>query len=145
MTRIGNVSARLRITGDDLDPDEVTRMLNCAPSEASRKGELRLNRGRRPVNARSGIWLLKSPLESSQPLESHIGAILDQLAEDSDVWKSLRDRFDMDIDIGLFLGNDNEEFWLSPDIVKLLGDRGIGVDVDIYALFDPNESGNESV
>ena len=144
MTRIGSVNARLRIIGDDLDPDDVTRMLKCEPSEASRKAEVRPKRGRHPVYARSGIWLLKSPLEPSQSLEAHIRAILDEVHADIDTWTSLGERFEVDIDVGLFLDNDNEEFWLSPDVVQLLGDRGIGIDVDVYALFDPGESANES-
>ncbi|HEX6508988.1 MAG TPA: DUF4279 domain-containing protein [Chloroflexota bacterium] len=136
---IDSTVARLRLVGDDLDPDEVTSMLGCRPTEAARKGERRPNRSSRPLYARRGIWLLQSAEDEKQPLEAHITALLDQVTADPEVWRTLQERFEVDIDVGLFLEDDNREFWLSPEVVKALGDRGIGLDVDIYALLGDDE------
>jgi hypothetical protein len=49
--------ATLRVAGDELDPDDITRLLGVQPSEAYRKGET-FSKGRaRNLSARTGIWL----------------------------------------------------------------------------------------
>jgi hypothetical protein len=38
---ISRTKAALRISGDDLDPDEVSKLLGAAPTESARKGDAR--------------------------------------------------------------------------------------------------------
>lgn len=55
------VYATLRIMGDSLDPDQVTRMLRSVPTISYRKGE-KYNAGLRsgPLTGKTGVWLLST-------------------------------------------------------------------------------------
>jgi hypothetical protein len=64
--------ATLRVMGDDLIPDEITRVLETKPTLAYRKGE-NYSRVKRSITGRSGMWLFStdSVVESLQ-LEHHV-------------------------------------------------------------------------
>src|SRR5574337_185547 len=51
--------ATFRVAGDDLAPDEVTRLLEVRPTEAHVKGET-YSTGRSTVVAGTGIWLFST-------------------------------------------------------------------------------------
>ena len=59
MSALNRTVASLRIFGDDLDPDEVTRLLGKRPDASERRGEtVRAPSGRERV-LRRGSWQSK--------------------------------------------------------------------------------------
>ena len=59
---IDETSVSLCLYGDDLDPDEISRILGVCPTHAHRKGEERRSRSPRaqkPPPYKSGAWILK--------------------------------------------------------------------------------------
>ena len=56
---VDKVTVSLRLFGEDLDPDEVTKLLGCKPTSAARKGDVMPGRYHRIAN--KGCWLLKGP------------------------------------------------------------------------------------
>lgn len=74
----------LRVCGDDLDPDLVTRLLGHAPTRSQRKGQpvLSARTGGTKRIARIGSWLLDRPVTHEHTLDDEIGSLLDSLPQD---------------------------------------------------------------
>jgi Domain of unknown function (DUF4279) len=54
---VDETSVSLRFFGDDLDPDEISKLLNCQPTVGYRKGDVMPDSRRRKI-AGTGSWLL---------------------------------------------------------------------------------------
>lgn len=133
MARLNETQATLRFLGDDLDPDELTRLLGSAPSEGRRRGEAYRSRGARAERtARTGSWRLRVEKRSPGDLDGQIAELLSPLSRDLAVWRDLSARFQADIFCGLFLDQSNEGIDLSPETLVMIGSRGLTLDFDIY-------------
>lgn len=126
----------LSVHGEDLDPDEVTKLLSCSPSSSHRRGDLRPRSG---TPWPKGAWLLS--VEGKAPVEPDhlLASLLDQLPSDPSVWENLRTRYSVGLGFGLFQGAWNRGFDLSPGVLSKLAALGLGLGFDIYA--DGDEDG----
>jgi hypothetical protein len=69
--------ASLRVMGDDLDPEQVTRILRVVPTTAYAKGDKYPAAGGRELIGRTGVWLLSTDgLVASDNLHHHLAFIL---------------------------------------------------------------------
>lgn len=137
MACISKTAACLRVTGDDLDPDEITHKLGKEPTGAERKGDIIRGKktGRERV-ARSGGWRLVASDREPGDLDGQIREILGALTDDVSVWNQLASRFKIDLFCGLFMESGNEGESLSPESLRLLAARSIQLDLDIYGPVD---------
>lgn len=136
MGALDHSAATLRLFGDDLVPDEVSALLGVVPTEAHAKGEAITSRS--TGNARTsntGSWLLRASRREPEDLEGQVFEILDALPGDPGVWGQLR-RFDPHFFCGLFLASGNDGLRLSARALLALGQRGIGIELDIYGSND---------
>jgi hypothetical protein len=124
--------ASLRIAGDALDPTEITRLLGAEPSRGQVKGQALPSQSGTRV-ARIGMWSLKATATEPEDLNSQVAEILGRLSSDLEVWKSLGDRFEIDLFCGWFMGGSNEGVSISPETLIALGERGIELGIDLYA------------
>lgn len=120
--------------GDDLVPDEITRLLGAVPTLAQIKGEKIVG----PVSgqtriARSGMWLLQTADRSPADMDGQIQEILSQTTNDLAVWQSLSKKYFTELFCGLMLEGTNEGIGLTPQSLVALGERGIELGLDIYA------------
>lgn len=123
----------LRVCGDDLDPDEITRLMVHAPSRAQRKGQSILDSsGQIKRIARTGSWLLDYPLGAEETIEEGIESLLSGLPGDDQVWATTGERFQVDLLCDVFIRGVNQGFELSPKVLGLLVRRGIKLGVDIF-------------
>jgi hypothetical protein len=131
-------AASLRIIGDDLDPEEITRLLGCAPTMAEIKGQLLRGKSiARERIARTGCWSLEAADRAPDDLNSQIMEIVGQLNPDPHVWASLAERFRMDLFCGLFMAKSGEGFTLSPEALLALGSRRIELGICLYGPITP--------
>ena len=77
--------------------------------------------------------------------ERHIVHLLSRVTSETTAWKIIGEQCDADIMLGLFLGDDNQEFRLSPAVLRAVSDRGFGMNIDIYALGDDDEKHQKEV
>lgn len=72
------VFATLRFVGDDLDPDEISRILEARPTKAHRKGEKFVAGPRSPeAIGKTGIWYLSTRRRLESPhLSDHLEKII---------------------------------------------------------------------
>ncbi len=132
----GRVSVSLRVSGDALDPTEITRLLGVQPKFAARKGDP-VNRGGRSMTQRSGIWTYQV-MDRASPgwgLDDAIVALLDRLPADVALWEDLGRRFKIDLFCGLFMGSVNQGLVLRPSTLRLMADRGLTLGLDVYGHF----------
>jgi hypothetical protein len=139
MGKIHHSAACLRIFGDDLIPEEITQMLRCQPTLAQRTGDvIRYASGRERV-VRCGNWRLNATRAEPEDINDQVRSLLSKVESAPHVWKDLVRRFNVDIFCGLFMQGGNDGFSLAPDVMVLLGERGIVIDFDIYSASDDDE------
>lgn len=125
--------ACLRVIGDDLVPAEITGKLGCEPTRQMIKGKpFSWSANGNPRIAKSGMWRLEATKKEPGDLDSQVSEILDLLTSDLNIWKSLSDKFCMDIFCGVFMEASMEGIGLTADTMLALGQRGIEIDFDIY-------------
>ena len=140
MAQVRKSAACMRIHGDDLDPEEITRLLGATPTRAIRKDEKIVGQvtGRVRV-AKSGLWQLKVSDRTPEDLDGQIEEILSQMTDDLAIWRGISETYPMDLFCGLFLGVHNEGMSLSAKSLAALGERGIELDLDIYSGSDEDD------
>ncbi|WP_454255897.1 DUF4279 domain-containing protein [Pseudomonas sp. Marseille-Q8238] len=126
-------AASLRIFGEDLIPEDVTKLLGAMPSKAHRKGEEEIGAVTGKVRVhKTGSWRLSVERRSPENLDSQIFEILSQLSQDLSAWKVISSRYEVDLFCGIFMASFNDGLTLSPEALLALGGRGIKLNMDIY-------------
>jgi hypothetical protein len=123
----------LWIVGEELDPDEISRLLGCAPSDSHRRGDPRRSGTPWP----KGAWMLSVRGKSPMGPEQLVHLLLARLPTDETLWSDLRRRFRVQLWFGIFTERWNRAFELSPDAIRRIGSFGLTVVFDVYA--DLNE------
>jgi len=137
MAVLSGSAASLRFFGDDLDPDELTKMLGGQPTKSEKKGDEFVGKVTRPKRiAQCGGWWLSAERREPGDFDAQISDILAQLTDDTGVWQDLTTRFRADIFCGLFMAEGNEGVSLSHEILENLAVRGLTIDFDIYDSSD---------
>ena len=132
MAQMHKSVAKLRIIGDDLVPTDVSRLLNCNPTSAQKKGDVIVGKSGLQRTARNGMWSLQSEDQQPENLDGQIEDILGKLTADMEVWQTLARRFRLDLFCGLFMSGGNEGLSISPTALLSLGQRGILLGLDVY-------------
>lgn len=125
----------LRIYGEELDPDRISALLGCTPTNAERKGVPIPSPGGNARIPKSGRWSLKiesKDYAESDDIEDAVRMLFARLPSDPEVWASLTKAYKVDVFCGLFLASTNRGFSISPEISKLLSDRHVEIGFDVY-------------
>ncbi len=128
---VDRVVIAIRIMGDTLVPDRLTRMLGVEPTFAAAKGET-IDRQGVPTTQGSGIWSYRLPASSEWELSDAIRTLLDKFPADPALWESLATEFRMDVFCGLFLHESNRGTEISIETMALLVERRLPLGLDIY-------------
>jgi hypothetical protein len=132
---VDEVSVSVRVSGEDLDPAQITALLGVPPTLAHRRGDA--FGGGRGVR-RAGLWSLSVPKSREWELADAVSTLLDQLPSERDVWVSLASRFQVDLFCGLFLNEWNRGVGLPSTLIQQIADRGMELNLDIYCNRDPD-------
>jgi hypothetical protein len=126
----------LNFIGDDLDPDEVTRLLGASPTEAYRISDA-MPRRNHTFTAKSGSWSIRTA-RSTRDIEEQLTELFAKFNGDPEVWRSLTSRYDAELFCGVFLSWFGHGFSMSPSLHRLLADRNLLITFDIYDDYDHN-------
>ncbi|MDB5429865.1 MAG: hypothetical protein JWP35_981 [Caulobacter sp.] len=124
----------LSITGFDPDPDEVSRLLDLAPTATKRRGEIGPS-GR--ASTFNGWWLEVPPaLTTGGQHDAALNALLALLRERVAAFANLREVLkptQITIYGGLYhKAEEQGGVWLDPDQMRVLADCGVGWGLDIF-------------
>lgn len=119
--------ASLCIYAPDIDLEQVTALVGCAPSEAHRRGEVVGKRPPAPV----GLWSLEAPTELS--FEEKLKYLVEQTTSDRAAWTILGASHTVQIRCALFLHSWTEGFDLPAVLVAEIGLRGWAFTMAAYS------------
>jgi hypothetical protein len=125
----------LGIHGEDLDPDEISRLLGCVPTSSHRRGDARRSGPSWPA----GAWLLSVEARSPTGPEALVHLLLARLPSDDAVWAELRRRYRLKLSFGIFTERWNRGYDLSAEAVGRINSLGVGMDIDIYANLENDD------
>jgi hypothetical protein len=144
-------SMGLWLTAEDLDPDEVTRLLGVEPDLTRRRGvrwplpdpggmssPLRLS----SVPAHLGVWAIRLHPERAPgcDVEAAIARVLDRLvAAAPDAWRRARAGATARVSVALTLDAYNRGFGLGPALLRRAAELDLELDFDVYEGPDDTE------
>lgn len=126
-----------RMFGDALVPAEITALLGCEPSASCSKGDARLTgRSAHRHIEQTGSWRLSASDRAPEDIAGQVRELLDRLPQDVAVWLRLRERYEMDMFCGVFMGSSNDMLGFAPELLMALAARGIGLSLDLYDFLE---------
>jgi hypothetical protein len=90
-------SASLRIFGNRINFDEITKHLGVAPTVSHRRGE---RRGPKFPAYEQDAWIYDAPVAQSEPLSAHIDALWNTLRGNKSYLLQLKRNFTLDVFLG---------------------------------------------
>jgi hypothetical protein len=108
--------ATLRIHGDDVPFEEISRRLGVQPTHSHRKGE---RRGPKSPGYRDDAWHFEPPLPETESLERHIEALWKVLRPEVEYLKTLKQRCKVDVLCGYRSNCDTAGFEVSHECLEL--------------------------
>lgn len=109
-------SATLRIHGEDIPFEEISRRLGVQPTHLHRKGE---RRGPKSPPWRDDAWHFEPPLPESEPLERHIEELWMIVKPRLEYLKTLKQRCKVDVFCGYRSNCDTAGFEVSHKCLEL--------------------------
>ena len=132
MAHLHHSVAALRIFGDMLNPDEISRLLGGVPTESFSKGQAKPSKTKEIIR-KSGGWILNAADQEPGNLDAQVEEIFGQLTKDLSVWAALSKEYKVDLFCGFFMSETDEGIEVSAKTLQTLGERGIKFGVCIYA------------
>lgn len=133
MAHIEKSVTALIVIGDDLLPEEISRLLGRSPTTSQVKGEVvRDQKSGREYTKYIGMWRLEATDREPDNLDEQVVELLRKLTQNLSVWSKLKERFNINLLYGLFMETTNEGASLSAANLLALGSRGIELSLDIY-------------
>lgn len=133
MDNLQRASVTLLISGDSLVPDELTALLGELPNLGVTKGEtFRASHGEE-IEANTGRWVFGGDWRSPPDLDEQVTELLLALPSGSELWLELTRRFQCWVTVGAYLNDWTGGLTLAPATLKLLAERNLPIDLDLYA------------
>ena len=133
--------ATFRVTGDQLDPAAVTRMLGIEPSFGRRKGDV-YGGPTRPIKSPTGVWALESAAAvSSRILDDHLRYLLGRVGEPTPTFGRYIGEHGLKMDLFCFWMSATGQGGpaVSSEILKQIVKLGAALDFDIYFADEDDE------
>ena len=124
--------AALRIAGDSLSPDAISRLLGCSPTLGHVKGQIEPSKGK-PIVRETGTWQLDATGQQPGNLDAHVAELFGRVNNASSAWATLSGEYKIDLFCVYFGGEENEVVQASAETLKVLGDRGIKLGLSVYS------------
>ena len=142
---IDELCATLCVYGEELEPDEIARILGVVPSDAIRRGD----RDRRGRASPHGAYFLKREAESRERVIQVVDELLDLLPDSEEVWAALKSCYTLKLRLGASTYSNYSGFGLSPAQIGRLARMKVEVEIDIYVMRPEDDdkplSGTEGV
>ena len=133
MSKIEKTAVSLTILGQTIQPDEITQLLGCRPTQAAKTGDrIPLSNGKTRL-VKIGFWKLDYGVIDAIELDQKIEQLLEPLTSDLKTWDQIAQSGAIELFCGLFVGAWNEGFTLPATLIQKLGQRHIQLSFDIYA------------
>lgn len=127
---VDSSSASLCFYAEDLDPDEITKILGVNATRSIKRGDRR-NSVAKPY--KKGAWIYRVEGNAPSGPNEHLINLLNSFSVKTEIWEQLRKKYECRISIGIHIYGWNRGFTLSPKALTQVNNTGIELDFDIYA------------
>lgn len=128
-------SASFELTGDSLDPDDVTLQTGILPSRSRRAGDL--VDSLIPLRSRVNRWSVKSRLPRSANLRDHVADVFAQLRPGWRIVLQLSSRYAAEISCEVWsYGGARPSVNFDQDMVRDSAALGADISIDLYVVDD---------
>ncbi len=125
-------SVGVNFYSNKLDKQEITKLLGCEPTKSWNPNEKHpIGNSNKTRITDWGKWYLSSQRDNTD-LNAKLKGLLQSLTMDLEKWKILTSKYEAWIDIAGYMGNWNRGFTLTSEIMKMLSDRNLKIEFDIY-------------
>jgi len=126
----------LVISSDNLEPSEITDILDKSPTESHKRGDPvkdipKTNNDETP-RYEKGIWIFSVGYRQSDNIDSSILTLLSNLSDNLKGWEKIEKRHSSKISIGVFLRKLNSDFKISSRVLSKIHKRHLNIYFDMY-------------
>ncbi|MCL2353441.1 MAG: DUF4279 domain-containing protein [Defluviitaleaceae bacterium] len=127
----------LRISGVNLDFDEITKELGVEPKRISRKGDIVLNKySLPPTIIQEDVWSLEYELDEDANLGDAFEGVALQLQPAAPYLKSLAQKYQVTFWVSLYLDGIQKNMHITSKTIEALSEMGATVDCTMMFLKD---------
>lgn len=134
------ISVTLVITGDLLDPEEITAILNVTPHVSRRKGGVRVYNSQKKIISKFGLWEWRSrDLSETLTINDHVNRLKSTFEHAYGLLPSLPNAENAWIDVHIVTGDKDEGitsvvFLMDTETISTLRNIGLPVEFTIDDL-----------
>jgi hypothetical protein len=118
----------LSISGEDLDPDELTGWLGQRPDVAHRRGEP----STKAAVHTEGLWSIEKVGGAEDQVEGLLTELVGRVKATPETWSKVSGRYRVSADVGVFVAGGNRDLTLSPRLVQRIASLGASLWIDMY-------------
>lgn len=132
------ISVTLRVTGDLLNPEEITAILNVIPHVSRCKGDVRVLSTKKEIVSKFGLWTWKSEDPSNTlTINDHINRLKSTFEHAYNLFPNLPNVENTWVDICIVDskgegGDSSVSFLLDKESTVVLSDIGLPIEFTIY-------------
>jgi hypothetical protein len=131
--------ASLRISGENLQPDDVGRLLSLKPTRTHLRGQPRGRQGKSAQHIWNySLWLLESPLDDDRDPAEHLKWLLDILVPKVSLIKTLSENYHVDLFCGFSSGSGQGGVTLDAIMLQRIAHLGLPLILDLYPPESPD-------
>jgi len=138
----------LALYAEDLDPDQVSSRLGCAPTKSHKRGDVRpqseraRSAGAMPSPpARQGAWFLTVEGVAPQGPDELITLLLSRFPNHVEFWAPLARDYKVQVRVGIHTSGWYRGFHLQPETVALVAITTANLGFDLY-FYGEEDSGS---
>ena len=132
----GKGFVKLRITGQDLDLEQIKKELLHQPSFVYRKGDCYTPKfgDKKPVVYKEDCWILEGEKQDVETIDGMLYRFLTELEESKKYLKEISDNADVALWVSVYPNSEQSNIHIENNTLKLLADMGLVIDFDIMFL-----------
>lgn len=137
------VTVKFSLSGEDLTPDKITKIMGITPSKAWSKGDsIPQEKGSRFIPRPDypfGRWILYAPCSKYDSFDVQINALLEVLERLPSYATDLIKDYNGEISIAYSSGEDSIGFHLDTYLIQRIYALGAELDITVYPIRDEEE------
>ena len=134
----GKGYVKLRITGQDLNLEQINNELSQQPSFTYRKGDTYTPKfgDKQPIIYKEDCWLFEVEKQEDETIDATVYRFLTKFEKSKEYINKLSQKAELTLWVSVYPDNEQSNIHLENKTLKLLADIGLAVDFDIMFLKD---------
>ncbi|WP_071777210.1 DUF4279 domain-containing protein [Coleofasciculus chthonoplastes] len=137
-SKTNEIYAYFRLSGVDLDPDEITKIVGVKPTQTWKTGDVVVRSRGKPTIRKFSVWKVKSKLAPSEELdptrelEIHIESVFEQLQPGWQQLAQISYQYEALICCVVYAYSHVPAISFNQQIIHKASELSAGIDLDMY-------------